>query len=707
MTTVLRQCVGLPVERVDGRLKVTGGARYSAEVRLPGLTHAVSVSSTIGRGRIRRIETARALAAPGVLAVISHENADRLNLWDFTESNQPSTAAPRGSPPLQSNEVRFAGQHVAVVVAETLEQAHYAAELVEVAYDTQPPVIDFQSELANAFEPPAGDSSGAPADTARGDAKSALAAAPVQVDSTYRTQDTLNHPLGLFATTAIWEAGRLTVYDSTQDTVRCQRKLAQQFDLPVENVRVISPFVGGAFGASLTARDHVALAALAARQVRRPVRLVLSRPQMFTALGNRPRSLQRMRLGATRSGELTAIVHQAWEPNAVDNLFVEPIVRSTLSMYACPNVAVSYRLVRLNVGTPGAKRAPGEVPGMFALECAMDELASALGMDPIELRLRNFAELEVHEHKPWSTNALRECYRTGAERFGWSRRTPQPASMRDGDWLIGLGMASAVRPRLRLPASVTVTLRADASARVECSTHEIGPGTYTALSQVAADALGLPLESVEIRLGDTALPSAPAQGGSATLTSVAPVVHEACVAARAEAGRRPHAAEVHATATWRPDSAASDLVARAFGAHFVEVHVDPLLGLVRVARVVSVIDAGRIVNPRLAASQISGAIVGGIGETLMEEAPRDPRTGRFASLNFADYHVPVNSDIGSIEVEFVEVPDSSVPLGIKGGLGEIGVVGVAAAIANALHHATGRRFYELPITPDRVMQVSA
>jgi len=730
--TEAARLVGAGVDRVDGPSKVTGTARYPADFGFADLAHAVLVQSTVAAGRVRRIGTAAAEAAPGVLTVITHQNAPRL-------ARAPGGLGIGPPPPLQDDRVVHYGQHIAVVVAQTLEQAAAAARLVEADYEAAEPLHDLDDPRAERVDNASG------RDVSRGDVAAGLAAAEVHMAASYATPVQTNNPLGLFATIAHWDGDLLTVHDSTQGPAFARAALAVAFGLPETAVRVLAPFVGGAFGAGLRTWPHVILAALAARVVGRPVKLVLSRAQMFTSVGYRPPTVQHVKLGARRTGELVAIDHEGIEPTALEDDFAESLTRATAVLYHCPNVSGRTRQVRLNVACPTWMRGPGEAPGVFALECALDELACELGQDPVELRLRNYAEVHPQTGRPWSSKALRACYEQGAERFGWTRRAPEPRSMRNGRLLVGYGMASAYYGYVQAPCQARASLGLDGVAVVRSAATDIGPGTYTIMTQVAADALGLPLERVRFELGDSTMPPAPLQGGSGLTAALGSAVHAACrqllraFAELAVSGPASplHGCDVqdvtvlngrigaaraadlasgetytailarHGLAELSADGASArrtDLDAEPgiFAAKFAEVQVDPDLGLVRVTRFVAAVDGGRILNPKTAASQIIGGTVGGIGMTLLEQTMSDPGTGRIANATFGDYLVAVNADVPDIDVVFVGEPDPINPIGVKG-IGEVAIVGVAPAIANAVFHATGRRIRSLPITAERLL----
>jgi xanthine dehydrogenase YagR molybdenum-binding subunit len=657
--------------------------------------------------------------------------------------------------------VQHYGQYVAVVVAETAHQATAAARALEVRYEHRDPVLSADDPRATAKANPY------LLDMHRGDVAAGLAAAEVGAEGTFTTAVLVHNPLGLFATVAAWTGRRLTVHTSTQYPFLVRDVLAATFRLPPGHVRVLVPFVGGAFGAGLRVAPHTVLAALAARVVGRPVKVVLSRPEMFTGTGQRPRTVQRIAVGATRDGTLTAVDHEATSVTCVGPKVAYPIPSGTVSAYACPSVSARDRRVALNVPPVAHMRAPGEAEGNFAVESILDELAGALGIDPVELRLRNHADVHPQTGMAWSSKSLRECYEVGAERFGWWRRDPAVGSMRDGRWLIGYGMAGVTYGHNQADCVARATIRQDGSAHVCSGTTEIGVGTWTVAHQLAAEFLGLPLHMVEFGLGDTSLPRAAYVGGSGHTAALGAAIQDACrnlveafldavshdsplagcrVTDVRPAGARlvrvddPAAGEAYTDILKRRglDELSADgtsspphgevgvqvksliasrhgrlgravvgrsggtVPAGAFGARFVEVGVDPDLGLVRVRRVVSAIDAGRVVNEKTARSQIIGGTVQGIGMALQEEVLTDPGTGRIANATFGDYLVPVNADVPAMDVVFVGEPDSASPIGVKG-VGEVGFVGVPAAIANAVHHATGRRIRSLPITIEKLL----
>jgi xanthine dehydrogenase YagR molybdenum-binding subunit len=731
--------IGQPLDRTDGPLKTTGGARYAAEFRVPELCHAVMVLSTIPRGRIVDLDATRAEAAPGVLLVLSHVNAPSLPEHGRAAFKPP---AGRAMSLLQDDDVHYNRQPIAVVVADTLEHAVAAAALVSARYASEPPRLDFERERAAAHKPK--DVNGKPPDASWGDMDAGERAAEVRFDATYTTPMQSHNPLEPHATIAQWDGDRLTLYDATQYVSGVRDTVAKTLGIADDKVRVVSPFVGGGFGCKGSAWSHVVLAAMCARQLARPVKLVVDRQQMFGPVGGRPLTVQRVALGARRDGTLTFVRHDCVSHTSDFEDWTEPAAVVSRMMYACANGSTTHRLVKLNTGTPTFQRAPGEATGNFALEVAMDELAAALALDPLALRLRNYAEQEADTGKPFSSKHLRECYRDAADRFGWSQRSATPRSMRDRGQLVGFGMATASYPARRMGASARAALSPDGSFVVQSGSQDIGTGTYTVMTQVAAETLGVPASRVRFELGDTRLPRAPVSGGSMSAASVGPAVQAACqqlrdmliaqavadeasplhaaapsnvtvdggwLAVRDAPARRETIAALagragrplEAIAEVKPGSESERYGLHSFGAVFAEVHVDPDLGVIRVPRIVAAYDIGRPLNAKTAKSQVQGGIVWGVSFALLEDARMDPRNGRIVNANLAEYHVPVNADIQTIDVTFVDHPDFAFnPLGIRG-IGEIGITGVPAALSNAIHHATGRRLRELPMTLDKLL----
>ena len=722
-----------PLDRTDGPLKVTGQARYAAEFQLPRLAHAVMVQSTIAKGSIVSLDASAAHKVPGVLLVLSHANAPKLPQGGKAAIKPP---AGRTLSLLQDNVVHYNGQPIALVVADTFEHAIAGAELVKVRYREERPELEFE-RAKNAAYPPKQMPQGEP-DVAWGDADNALAQAPLRVEQVYTTPMETHNPVEPHATIAAWEGERLTLYDSTQYISGVRETVAKTLGISPERVRVVSPFVGGGFGCKGSTWSHVVLAAMAAHQVKRPVKLSLTRPQMFGPVGGRPQTEQRVALGAGRDGHLLAIRHDVVSHTSVMEDFVEPSSMPTRQLYACADVAATQRLAKLNVGVPTFQRAPGESSGTFALESAMDELAYALDIDPLELRLINYADADPRTGKAWSSKLLRQCYADGARRFGWSKRAARPRSMHEGHSLVGRGMATATYPAHRRPAAALARLLPDGTALVRSGTQDIGTGTYTVMTQVAADALALPPERVDFELGDTLMPPAGVSGGSTTVASVAPAVKAACDEVRAKLaglfapGRaqdviaengwlwlksepsrretyaavlaRAGGAPLEATAKVEPEERGKEAYAtRSFGAVFCEVRVDEDLGRISVPRIVATYSVGRLMNAKLARSQLIGGLVWGVSMALMEETHVDLRDGRIVNANLAEYHVPVNADIGTIDVSFCDENDTRFnPVGARG-IGEIGITGIPAAIANAVYHATGRRVRKLPILLDDLL----
>jgi xanthine dehydrogenase YagR molybdenum-binding subunit len=706
--------IGRPVSRVDGRQKVTGGATYAAEFDVPGLAHGAVVRSTVANGRIASIDSRAAERATGVVAVLTHRNAPRLPYREH-KALVDAVIGERLHV-LQDDRVSHQGQPIALVIADTLEQANHAAMLVRVAYAPETGATDISgAEPVLPTQEKTDQGAGLPPETRRGDPEGALASAEVKVDQTYVIPRENHNPIEMHATIAAWDGDRLTLWDKTQWVHNVADEIAAVFGIPADNIRVVSPFVGGAFGSGLRTWPHVTLAALGARMAGRPVKLMLSRREMYYGVGYRPHTVQRVALGASRDGRLAAIVHDGYQETSTYEEFSEALLNASRFLHSCPNVYTRHRIAPMNVHTPTYMRAPGEASGVFALESAMDELAVALNIDPVELRLRNEPERDEFEKLPFSSRSTRECYRAAAERFGWSRRNPEPRSMRDGRSLIGWGMATATYPMNYAPASAKARLLPDGTAEVTSAASDMGPGTWTSMTQVAAETLGLPIERVRFILGDTRLPRAPVHGGSMTMASVGSAVQAACRRAREDALARGGANDltdamrrlgqpVEASADVQPGDASQRFSMHAFGTVFVEVAVDPDLGETRVRRIVGAYGAGRIVNPKTTRSQCIGGMIGGIGMALMEHSVVDARNGRVPNANFAEYAVPVHADAPPLmDVIFVEEHDPHVnPLGVKG-VGEIALVGVAPAITSAIFHATGKRIRELPVTPDKLL----
>src|SRR5215208_3853380 len=734
--------IGKEMSRVDGVAKVTGRAKYAAEFRAPNLAYGFIVLGSVAKGTIKTIDTSEAEGAAGVVRVFTHLNTPKLGPKASHEQSPPRAVEEQDKSfrALQSDRIYFNMQPVALVVAETYEQARFAARLVKVSYNAEKHMTDTEAVRDRARFPPQG-----PPPKPRGNPDAAMKSAPVKIEAEYRIPIEHHNPMEPHAAVAVWQGDRLTIFDKSQEVYNVRKHLASSFNIPEANVQVISPYVGGAFGSSMRPNYYPSLTAMAARELRRPVKIVYTRTQMFTGHGHRPYTIQKIALGAETSGKLIAMIHEAVHNTSTFEEFNDNTTGFTRQVYACPNLFAPTKIVDTDLNTPTWMRAPGAVSGMFALECAMDELAYALKIDPLELRLINYAETDPESGKPFSSKALRECYRLGAEKFGWKERRMEPRSMRDGRLLVGWGTATGVWGAFQRPASAKITYSADGTAHVTSATSDIGPGTYTVMTMIAAEYLGNRPEQVKFELGDTNFPRAPAQGGSQTTSSVGSAVHGAALAVTAkllalanrdassplkgvaaadvemldgrlrlksdpsksvsipEVMRRNNLSEVTETFESRPSPERQKYATMAHGAQFVEVKVDPDIGRVRVTRAIEVTACGKIINPKASHSQEIGGVVWGIGMALTEATEIDHRYGRIMNPNLQHYHVPVNADVHEIETMFVEEDDKIVnPLGVKG-MGELGMVGIPAAIANAVFHATGRRVRELPITPDKLL----
>lgn len=745
--------LGAAFSRAEGPLKVAGLARYAIEQKLENLAYGVTVQSTRPAGRIVGIDTSAAKALPGVVDVYTPQNPLKLNKPTVYSKGGGATEE---FTPLQDDVVRFNGMHIALVVADTFEQATEAASLLKVTYEDAAPILDLD-------DPKAKPQTIADMGAVWGEAPAALAGAEVRIDATYTTAREYNVPLEPHACIASWDDGRITVWEPSQWVGGARSVVSEWLGIDIDRVRVISPYVGGGFGSKIGAHPHVGLACAASRRLGRPVKVSLTRPQTFTGFGGRPATRQNLSLGATKDGKLVSIVHESWNETAIDEVHVEACNNVTKIMYATPNFASRLNVVPVHTVMPGWKRGPGENPSAFALESAMDELACALEMDPVALRLANWADKDPSNQFPWTTRQLREAYAAGAKAIGWWNRNPKPRSMREGRELIGYGMAAGAYPMIRTASEAKIVFHADGRIEVLSAGTDIGTGTYTILAQTAADVLGVPVANVAVRLGDTVLPRSALAGGSQQANNLASAVDKAARNAinvlRALAAndpksplatskpvdigfergtlrltRRPAGGlsianllkavgkrklEVEgntfaADATDAMKNAADRSFAQLKGAveggvsahswcaQFVEVRVDEDFGTIRVKRMVAAFDSGRIFNPKLAESQWIGGMVMGLGQTLLEEGRIDPRDGRTVNANFADYAVPVNADVPEIQVISVGIPDlQATVLGGKG-VGEIGVVGVAPAIGNAVFHATGKRIRSLPITLEKI-----
>ncbi|MCP9953413.1 xanthine dehydrogenase family protein molybdopterin-binding subunit [Actinomadura madurae] len=739
--------IGQEAVRVDGPEKVTGTARYTGEISPPGLAHARIVGARVPSGRVASIDTVAAERAGGVLAVLTHHDLPKVGHVPLVPSLMGGPAPGETFFPMQDDTVHYAGQPVAIVVAGTLEQAQHAAALVEVAYAEAPSVTTIEQGRADAYEPEKIFGGFLPARSRRGDVEAGLAEADLHVDAEFRFAANHHNALEALTTTAVWEGDRLTLYDSCQGIKAVQLTVAALLGMSPSKIRVLTRFVGGAFGSKAMVWPHVTLTALAARHVRRPVRLVVPREQMFTSCGHREEQEQHVRLGARRDGTLTAIRHRKISVTSPFDDWAEPAFGVSSRLYACPAFEGAHRLVRGNTMTPTFTRGPGEAAGVFSLECAMDELAARLGIDPVELRLRNLTDVDPETGHPWSSGGLADCLRRGAERFGWAGRDPAPGARREGNLLIGTGMAAAGYPVAFFMRTQRARARlySDCTAVVSTAVQEFGTGMTTVLTQVAADGLGVDPHDVRLEFGDTDLPTAGSPVGSNGAMMVGAAVHDAAAAVRDQmiamaagdpesplhgadprrvtvtGGRMtlagdPAAHETYgdlmsrhlmndaeAIGSWDPPPLDTPYGLLTFGAQFAEVAVDADLGLVRVRRMTGVFAPGRVLNPRTARGQLVGGMLWGMSQALLEGTRMDPGLGRWANASLGDYLVPVNADAPDVDVELIEVEDRVTgPLGVKG-VGEIGQVGSAAAVANAVRHATGHRVRELPIAPEHLL----
>ncbi|WP_086820653.1 xanthine dehydrogenase family protein molybdopterin-binding subunit [Allokutzneria sp. NRRL B-24872] len=706
--------IGKPFDRVDGVIKTTGAAKFSGDQLHPGLAHAALTHASIARGRIVEINTTDATKVPGVLAVITHRNAPKMKLP--TARLGPVVTGSSVSC-LNTDEVHWDGQPVALVVADTQEAARAATARVHVTYEPLPSTVEFRA----ADTKPQKNSMLQHGSASKGDAVAALGSAPVSVDREYSTPPQNHNAIEPHTTTALWDGDRLTVHDSTQNIDGVRRTLSSAFGVPLDNIRVVAEHVGGGFGGKFQVWPGTLLAVLAARVTGRPVRLMLSREGVYRTVGGRTPSVQRVAIGADRDGRMTSLIHTSATRLGRTGGSPEGVTIQSSHLYDAQNILLQQNIVELDLLANTAMRAPGEAIGTFALESAVDELAHELGMDPIELRMRNEPTRDPIGDKPFSRRNLRAAYELGAKEFGWEQRTPQPRSMRDGRWLVGWGVATAFHPPAHLVANATLRFSADGTALLRCGFHEMGMGSATAQAQITADALGIPFEAVRVEYGDSRLPVGPMAGGSNQTATVASAVQaaaaklrralggEVSVAALARKGK-PHvevsvgfgraANQVRLVSKFLRDR--RNWVRATTGAQFCEVRVDADTGEIRVSRWVGAFDCGTVINPKTAASQLRGGIVLGIGTALSEETLVDPRTGRIMNPSLTEYHVPVHADVPQIDVHCLNEPDPTMPAGVLG-VGEVGVTGAAAAVANAVFHATGKRVRDLPITLDKVV----
>ena len=772
----MNESVGKPIDRVDGKLKVTGAATYAAEFPVKNLAYGVTITSTITKGRIKNIDTKIAEKLPGVIGIMISENCMQIH---FPAGSDPGSGkyAEKDLLPLQNDRVFYGGQHIAVVVADTFEQAEYAASMVKVTYDQQTPVVGFEKNMSTAYKPASG-LGGAETQVKRGDADAGMLTATVKTDETYTTPVFSHNAMEPHASIAEWNGDQLIVYDATQSVMGVKALLSAMLGVPAEKVRVIAHYIGGGFGSKGFTWANPFLAAMAAKQFNRPVKIALARQQVYSTAGRRTQTSQKIALGADESGKLVSIKHATVSETSFVDEFVETAGTQTPMLYSSPNVDVSHELVRLNRGTPCPMRAPGESVGTYSLEVAMDELAYKLNIDPLQLRLINYAEKEEQKKKEFSEKSLKDCYQRGAAAIGWSNRVAKPGITKEGKYLVGYGMATATYPANRSASSAKAILFADGHAEILCGTQDIGTGTYTIATQIAADAFGLPPGKVIVKLGDSIYPKAAQSGGSQVTASVGPPIRAAALGAVEKVikmaigdsasplhgqkledvitgnGRiylknntdkgetliavlsRNNMPKVEADAktnvstrpsqpqpapTGSPEAKIEEesktnmavqedqntdrtpYAFHSFGAQFAKVLVDPDLGTIKVEKIVGVMDIGKVMNLKTAINQIKGGMIFGMGMALMENVQYDPNNGRIVTRDLAQYLVPVHADIPEIEVQFIDQADPYIsPLGARG-IGEIGVTGMAAAIANAIYNATGKRVRDLPITPDKMI----
>ncbi|MBA8824798.1 xanthine dehydrogenase YagR molybdenum-binding subunit [Saccharopolyspora lacisalsi] len=684
--------IGTALQRLDGRSKVTGTAPYAFERVVDNATYLHPVQATIALGQITAIDTAEAEALDGVITILTHVNAPRLA---STEDRELAV--------LQTDRVSFRGQLIGAVIADTPETARQAAGLVRISYAQWPHEAELSSERSDLYTPEAVNPS-FPADTDEGDVDTAMSAAPVTLDTTYTTPLEYNNPMEPHTTVALWNDHELTLYDSTQGAHTVRTTVAPVIGLDPERIHVSAPHVGGGFGSKGIPHAHIVLAALAARTVEgRPVKFALTRQQMFSLAGHRTPTIQRVRLAADTDGRLSALAHDVVEWTSKVKEFAEQTAVPSRNVYAAPNRRTSHRLAALDVPVPSWMRAPGECPGMFGPEVAVDEMALKCGIDPVEFRARNEPDVDPETGKPFSSRHLVECLREGADRFGWHHRDPTPASRTERGWLVGTGVASSIYPTLRAVSTATIRVEAADHYRVDIGATDIGTGTWTALTQIAADALEVPVGHVDLRIGETAQPEASVAGGSTGNATWGTAIVEAARALQDTHGRPPEiGAEASGTTPNNPETERFAMFAH--GAQFAEVRVHADTGEIRVPRMLGVFAAGRIINPRTAHSQFIGGMTMGLSMALHEVGVLDTRFGHVVNHDFAEYHIPTNADVGDIDATWIDEDDPYVnPMGAKG-IGEIGIVGAAAAIANAAHHATGIRLRELPITPDALLR---
>ena len=699
MIQATKPTIGAPISRLDGPQKVMGTATYAFEYQFEDVVYAFPVQSTIAKGRVVSIDATHARAVPGFLGLITHENAPRMAPVGFFGPNNDLAV-------LQSDRVAYRGQFIAVVGAETLENARLAAELLAIQYEALPFDVELRADRADLVKPQVL-SNGTAADTEHGDVEAALSSSPIQLDQTYTTPAYHHNAMEPHATIALWKDESLTLYDSNQGPHAIQNMAAKAFHLPPERVHVISAFVGGGFG-SKGGNPHLFLTIMAAQLLKgRPVKMALTRQQMFAVVGYRTPTIQHVRLGAEQDGQLTVISHEVVEQTGTIHDFVEPTANATRIMYAAPHRRTTHRLARLDVPIPTFMSAPGEAPGMFALESAIDELAQACGIDPVELRIKNDPAIDPESGLPFSSRNLVACLRQGAEAFDWQQYSRQPTTRWQGRWLIGTGVASSTYPAMIFPSTASIRAERPDHYRVLLGATDIGTGAWTILAQIAADALEVPLEQIQLEIGDTNLPMAGPAGGSTGTASWGSAIMDAARSFRAklygELGGKLPEGGLEVGGGMERSPYAGQYAMHSFGAQFVEVHVNRDTGEIRVPRMLGVFAAGRIINAKTARSQFLGGMSMGLSMALHEQSVMDPRFGEYVNHDFAEYHIATNADVRDVAIQWIDEVDPYVnPVGAKG-IGEIGIVGTAAAIANAVYHATGIRVRDLPLSPDKLL----
>ncbi len=784
--------IGKPIDRKDGPLKVTGKAMYAAEWNIPNLAYGITIQSTITKGHINNIDTSAAEKLKGVLGVMTYKNAMQLHTLSGSDPSSGKFAE-KDLLPFQSERIFYNGQHIAVVIAETFEVAEHAASLIKVTYNEEKPVFDINQPEAKIYQPQQG-LGGTQVQVKRGDAEQGMSNASTKIEQTYNTPVYHHNPMEPHATSAVWNGDTLTVYDATQSVFGNKNAISTMLGIAPDKVRLISPFIGGGFGSKGFMWANSILAPMAAKFINRPVKIVLERTgQMFTCAGRRSFTIQKINLGTDNGGKLTSVKHETTSETSFVDEFVEPAGVATKMIYATPNLDITQNIVRLNKGTPCPTRAPGEAVGTYAFEVAMDELAEKLNIDPVQLRLINYAEKNPDDGHRFSSKNLKECYEKGAQSIGWSNRNIKPGSTKEGNFLVGYGMATATYPANRSKATVRLKLYQEGNAVAACCTQDIGTGTYTVMAQVMSDALGLPIDKVEFKLGDTIYPQGPNSGGSQTMATTGPAVRAAALTVKSKviklavadkksplynqtedaisvdegklfvtsdnlkgetysqiltrakmplveteittnvSTRETQKSESNPTTKQGGEQGGqgqqsggqqggskdeskdnpfvkqdqdldrSNVAFHSFGAQFVKVLVDPLTCMIKVDKVVSIMDVGQILNEKTAKSQIMGGAIFGIGMALMEGSVYDENTGRIVTRDLADYLVPVHADMPTFDVQFTNVKDEFIsPVGARGA-GEIGITGITAAIANAIYNATGKRVRDLPITPDKLI----